>query len=112
MKKAILLTLLTLLGGSSAFAQLSITGTVTSAEDRSPLPFVTVLVKGTSTTASTGNDGSYTITVPNGEATLVFTFVGMLSVEEPVGNRNVVNISMSNDASLLDEAIVWELWTI
>ena len=66
-----------LLVSAQAMAQtLTVTGRVTDAETNAGLPGVTVLLKGTTTAAPTGADGTYTINVPDGTGTLVFTYIG------------------------------------
>ena len=52
-----------------------VTGIVTSATDQSPLPGVTVLVKGTTAGSTTGADGRYAVQAAPG-AVLVFSFIG------------------------------------
>lgn len=106
MKQFYCLVLLALLFGFSASAQVRVTGTVTGAEDGKPIAFASVTVKGATTAATTGDDGTYTITVPDGKATLVFNFFGMKSHEEVVGERNIINASLENEAFTLDETIV------
>lgn len=106
MKKTILLALLVLMGVGFVYAQTRVTGKVTNADDGSPLPFVTVTVKGTSIVASTGNDGSYVIDVPSENSTLVFSFVGMNALEIQVGSRSIIDAALESDATALDEAMV------
>jgi len=82
-----------------------ITGTVRQASDRTPLPGVNVIVKGTSNGTSTGSDGRYTLAnVPAG-ATLVFSFVGYEPIERRAeGGSLDVTLTASN--SDLDEVVV------
>ena len=73
--RKLLLASIMLVWGSIAFAQeKTVSGKVTSSEDGSPLPGVSIAVKGTSKGTTTGADGSYKITVDNG-VSLVFSFV-------------------------------------
>lgn len=83
--------------------ELQVTGTVVS--DGEPLPGVSVLVKGTAMGTITDFDGKYTINAP-ANAILVFSFVGMKSIEVGVNNRNVVDVVMIDDSQNLDEVIV------
>jgi TonB-linked SusC/RagA family outer membrane protein len=83
-----------------------ITGTVISEEDGLGLPGATVLVKGTTVGTTTDLDGNYSINVPAGSDVLIFSFVGLKSAEEAIGNRSVVNITLTTDASQLSEVVV------
>jgi TonB-linked SusC/RagA family outer membrane protein len=83
-----------------------ITGTVISEEDGLGLPGATVLVKGTTVGTTTDLDGNYSINVPAGSDVLIFSFVGLKTAEETIGNRSVVNITLTTDASNLSEVVV------
>ncbi len=83
----------------------TVTGRVTSAEDGSAIPGVNVLVKGTTTGTTTGSDGRYSIAAP-ANATLVFSFIGLVPVEVAVGNRSVVDVQMASDVKALQEVVV------
>ncbi len=101
--------LFTLLLLQHAWAQTrTVTGTVRSVADNSPLPGVNVLVKGTNTGATTNGEGSYSLQVPDG-ATLVFSFIGFKAQEIPVGNQTVVNAQLSEDVTSLTEVVVTAL---
>jgi len=89
-----------------AWAQEStITGKVTSAEDNSALPGVSVVVKGSTTGTTTDAQGTYSISAPNG-ATLVFSFIGLLSQEVPVGAQSVINVQLKADLKQLAEVVI------
>ena len=60
-----------------ANAQTSVSGTVTSADDGSTLPGVSVVIQGTSLGTTTDMDGKYVLSVPGGSTALIFSFVGM-----------------------------------
>jgi TonB-linked SusC/RagA family outer membrane protein len=83
----------------------SITGKVVAAEDGSAIPGVNVLVKGTLTGTTTNADGKYTITAPS-DATLVFSFIGLVTQEVQLGNRTEVNVSLGADVTTLSEVVV------
>ena len=70
------------------------------------LPGVTVTVKGTSKAVATDFDGNYTIQVPSQESVLTFSFVGMSPVEETVGSRTKIDVTMKENAQELDEVVV------
>lgn len=83
-----------------------ITGTVISEEDGLGLPGATVLVKGTTVGTTTDLDGNYSINVPAGSDVLIFSFVGLESAEETIGNRSVINVTLMTDAAQLSEVVV------
>jgi TonB-linked SusC/RagA family outer membrane protein len=82
-----------------------ITGKVTSSEDGSPLPGVSIAVKGTSRGTTTDATGAYKISVGNG-ASLTFSFVGFEPRAVVVGNQTTINIAMLNNTSELQEVVV------
>jgi TonB-dependent starch-binding outer membrane protein SusC len=83
----------------------TISGKVTSSEDGSVLPGVSVGVKGTTKGTTTASDGSYKINV-SGKATLVFSFVGYQKMEALTGARSEINISLTSEISNLEEVVV------
>lgn len=90
----------------SSFAQnKTITGSV-SAEDNSPLPGVTVNVKGTNHSVVTDASGNFSISANTGQ-TLVFSYVGYNSKEVVVGTSNSISLSLShNQANRLQDVVV------
>jgi TonB-linked SusC/RagA family outer membrane protein len=93
----------------SSFAQSkTITGRVTSSDDGTALPGVSVVVKGTANGASTDGDGKYTIQAAPGSV-LVYTFIGMLSQERTVGVDNTIDVVLKSDAKSIDEVVVTAL---
>lgn len=90
-----------------AFAQNQVvSGKILSSQDRSPLPGVNVLVKGTTTGVVSDANGTYSISIPGEEAVLVFTFVGYTSQEVKVGDRTTVDIELAPSLEALSEVIV------
>ena len=84
----------------------TVAGKVTSSEDGTALPGVSVLVKGTSSGSVTDIDGNYSVTIPDGSGTLIFSFIGLATKEVEVGSQSVVNVDMATDAKQLSEVIV------
>lgn len=84
----------------------TITGTVTSAEDGSTLPGINVTLKGTATGTATDAKGKYSIQVPSGSSTLIFSFIGLQTKEVKIGTSNVINVSMMADKTELQEVVV------
>ena len=72
----------------------------------SPLIGVTIVVKGTSSGSVSNSDGSYTITVPYAEATLMVSYIGYAPQEINVNNRTRIDITMVEDSKALEEVVV------
>ncbi|MBX2954467.1 MAG: SusC/RagA family TonB-linked outer membrane protein [Leadbetterella sp.] len=98
--------LVLLLTASSAWAQKTVTGKVTDAGDNSEIIGATIMVKGTTTATVTDVDGNYRISVPEGNAVLVFTYVGKVTQEVTVGNQSVINVKLADDPKVLEEVVV------
>ncbi len=88
----------------SEIIQSIVSGTVTD-EDGIPLPGASVVVKGTTTGAVTDFDGNYEIEV-DGNATLIFSYIGYTTTEIAVGGQSTVNASLPIDAGQLEEVVV------
>tara|TARA_R110002124_G_scaffold89812_1_gene229525 strand:- start:904 stop:4374 length:3471 start_codon:yes stop_codon:yes gene_type:complete len=86
-------------------ADITIVGKVTDSNGE-VLPGVNILVKGTQQGSTTNAKGLYSIEVPNGGATLVFSFVGYQSQEIQTGNRNSLDIILKTDDKALEEVVV------
>jgi TonB-linked SusC/RagA family outer membrane protein len=100
------LTFLGLLFISNAFAQnITITGVVTDAADRSAIPAVSIVVKGTTTGTQTDANGRYSIAAPS-NSTLVFTYIGYTTREVPVNNQTSLNIALQTEAQNLEQVVV------
>ncbi len=84
--------------------QKSITGKVTDSSG-TPLPGVTVAIKGTSQGTITDSEGNYTLTGIFPDATLVFSFVGMRTQEIAVNGRSVINISLLEETVGIEEVV-------
>lgn len=97
---------LILLMASVVFAQeRTVSGTVTD-ETGSTMPGVNVLIKGTALGTATDADGKFAISIPNDNATLVFSFVGYANAEVVVGSRSTINIQLTADVTTLTELVV------
>ncbi|NLA49567.1 MAG: SusC/RagA family TonB-linked outer membrane protein [Bacteroidales bacterium] len=108
-KLTTLLVFLLFAGLQVAFAQRTITGTVTRADDRSPLAGVTVLVRGTTVGSLTDADGRYSIAVPDNQAVLQFSFIGFTPQEATVGTQSTINVSLAESTMMMDEVVVTAL---
>ncbi|WP_353720500.1 TonB-dependent receptor [Dyadobacter sp. 676] len=83
----------------------SVRGRVTS-EKNDPLVGVNVIVKGTSTGTSTDADGRFSIHLPDGSNTLIFSFIGYVSKEVTVGNESEITVKLAADTKILNEVVV------
>jgi TonB-linked SusC/RagA family outer membrane protein len=109
MKKLLLLFFLVqCLGVWHAMAQTVITGKVTSTDDQSALPGVTIRVKGGNTATQTDANGNYSIKAAAGQV-LVFSFVGFTSQEQPVGNNSKIDVQLGAVTGTLNEVVVTSL---
>ncbi|MDP4206871.1 MAG: SusC/RagA family TonB-linked outer membrane protein, partial [Bacteroidota bacterium] len=107
MKKTMLLLCLLIGMISWASAQTKITGKVVSADDGQPVMGASVLVKGTTVGTVTDMDGAFSVNLPSSSKTLVFSFVGMLTVDLPAQNGMIVKLS--SDAKQMKEVVVTAL---
>lgn len=87
----------------SAFAQGTVTGTVTDAQDGYPLPGVAVILKGAGTGVETDLDGNFSIKASNGQ-TLVFSCIGYAEKEVVVSGTSL-NVALETDSYMLDEVV-------
>lgn len=100
----LLLLPVVLLLGSSAFAQIAVSGTVSDANG--PVPGVNVVVDGTSIGAQTDFDGNYSVGNVANDATLVFSYIGYATQEAAVNGQSTINVTLQEDAQALAEVIV------
>jgi len=100
----LLLLPVVLLMGSTAFAQMTVSGTVSDANG--PVPGVNVVVQGTSNGAQTDFDGNYSISDVANDATLVFSYIGYATQEVFVNGRSSVDVTLAEDAQALAEVVV------
>ena len=84
----------------------TVSGKVTSSEDGSVLPGVNVVLKGTTNGTVSDSNGSFKLSIPGGDGTLIFSFIGFLTQEVSVGDRSVVDVSMGPDVTQLSEVVV------
>jgi len=84
----------------------TISGVVTTSENGESLIGVTIMIKGTSTGTVTDLDGKYSIQIPNNDAILMFSMIGMKKVELKAGASQVLNVVLSPDTRIMDEVVV------
>ena len=83
----------------------TVSGTVTG-ESGIPIPGVNILIKGTTTGNITDFDGKYTINNISLNNTLVFTYIGFAKQEIVFTGQKILNITLLEDTSTLDEVVV------
>lgn len=102
--KACLLALFVIFTGAQLYAQ-KITGVVVD-EERSPLPGVSVSVKGTTIGTITDSNGNYALlNVQNTKGTLLFSFVGMKTQEVLIENRTTINVTLIEESIGIEEVV-------
>jgi TonB-linked SusC/RagA family outer membrane protein len=105
MKQTIFALLFLLSSFALSAQELLVKGVVTSADDGQPIPGATVVVKGKTTGIITNLDGAYSLKVP-GNATLIFSFVGLKSQEIAVNNRTTLNVVLASATEAIEEVVV------
>src|SRR5687767_12256748 len=94
------------LPSESLFAQsLTVSGKVMD-ESNASVPGVSVVIKGTTNGTTTDETGKYVLQLSDGNATLVFSFIGYTTQEVPVNNRTQVDVSLQPDVQTLSEVVV------
>jgi TonB-linked SusC/RagA family outer membrane protein len=106
-RRQVMLAGLLLVISMSSFAQNAFTvkGLVTS-ENGEALPGASVILKGTSIGTTTDVDGKYTISISDGNGTLVFTYIGYINQEIAVANRSQIDVKLVTNDKTLDEIVV------
>src|SRR5699024_5003852 len=87
-------------------AQETISGTVTDADTEEPIPGVNILVKGTTTGASTDANGTYELTVESLQDTLVVTYIGYQTQEVPIKGQTDIDIELNPESIMGEEMVV------
>lgn len=86
--------------------QITVSGKVTDASTGNPMPGVNVQVKETTFGAITDIGGNYSLVAPGGNVVLIFSFIGYDTYEVPVEGRTIVNVTLSETTTALDEVVV------
>ena len=102
--KQLLLFSFIILGASLGHAQQSLSGSVV--DGAGPLPGVTIIEKGTNNGTTSDFDGNYTLTASSQDAVLVFTYIGFLTQEIPVGTSSTIDVQLIEDVQGLEEVVV------
>jgi len=96
-------------GNSEAQQGITVSGKVTSGTDKSTIPGVSILIKGTAKGTVTNADGGFSIEVPGNKTVLVFSFVGFKSLEVPVSGQKTLDVVLSENILAVDEVVVTAL---
>lgn len=83
-----------------------VTGRITASEDGAVIPGASVLVKGTSRGTASDAQGNYSISVPSGKVTLIYSFIGSTSQEIELGNQSAINVALVNESRQLTEVVI------
>lgn len=75
-------------------------------ENGEGLPGVSIILKGTQRGTVTDVNGSYELSVPDGDAILTYSFVGYVSDEQIVGSRAAIDVTLQSDQKALEEIVV------
>ncbi|QHT67636.1 TonB-dependent receptor [Rhodocytophaga rosea] len=86
-------------------AAFSVSGKV-STETGEGIPGVNVLLKSSATGTTSDVDGNYSLSVPDGNGTLVFSYIGYTTKEIPISNQNSINVTLLQDVTSLSEVVV------
>ena len=107
MNRTLLLLLFTL-SSFQLFSQeneIFITGKVTGVNS-DPIPGVNIFIQNTSTGTISEFDGTYKLSIPDSAQYIVFSYIGFLTKEEPINNRNIIDVVMTEDTKQLEEIVV------
>ena len=83
----------------------TVTGTVTDGANGDPVPFASIVVKGTSEWTTTDLDGKFSLQAPS-NGVLSVDLLGYVSREVAIDGRTTVNIVLDPDLDQLDESVV------
>lgn len=89
----------------AAFQGIQVSGTVRD-DSGQPIPGVNVIEKGTTNGMATDSEGRYSLVVADGNATLVYSFIGYITQEVPLNGRSSIDVSMVSDMKTLEEVVV------
>lgn len=86
--------------------QITVSGTVTEESTGDPAIGVSILVKGTGHGTVTNIDGKYILDKVPVNGTIVFSYIGMITIEIPVNGRSTIDVRLSEDVHALEEVLV------
>lgn len=87
-------------------AKVTVKGRLTT-DDGAPVPFAAILIKGTTSGVQSDIDGQYAIQLTDDpETVLVFSYLGMKTIEEQLNHRQVINVVLKPESKDLEEVVV------
>ncbi|REL38065.1 TonB-dependent receptor [Rhodohalobacter sp. SW132] len=101
-----LLVIPLLLIGTNGMAQHDVSGTVIDGNTMEPLPGVSILVMGTDQGTASNIDGEFSLSVPDQNSTLVFTYIGYVRQEVPLEGRNEITVELQPSILMGDDVVV------
>jgi len=104
-KTSVILTLFLALAVQLSLAQEKKISGVVSDQDGIPLPGVNIIEKDTTNGTQSDFDGNYTLDIEVGK-TIIFSSLGYKTIEQIIGETNVINITMTEEASALEEILI------
>lgn len=101
-----LIVFISLLANNMFSQTITVTGTVIDAKDETPLPGVSIIIKGTTKGVQTDFDGNYNIKVDGSTDVLVFSYLGFKTKEVKVNGVKTLNVSLEEGSQQLDEIVI------
>ncbi|APZ45415.1 SusC/RagA family protein [Polaribacter reichenbachii] len=101
-----LIVFISLLANNMFSQTITVTGTVIDVKDETPLPGVSIIIKGTTKGVQTDFDGNYNIKVDGSTDVLVFSYLGFKTKEVKVNGLKTLNVSLEESSQQLDEIVV------
>lgn len=93
-------------GPLDVLAQIQVTGQVISGEDGEPIIGASVSVQDSRLGTITDIDGNFSLSVPDAESVLIFSYLGMVPQEISVGDKRTFSITLEPSSSMLNEVVV------
>ena len=107
LKKLLFLLILSCVFAGAYAQKRTITGTVTDKQTGETMPGVTVIVKSNPSNGTiTTPDGTYKLEVGADAKFLVYSFVGMQTIEKAIGDQTNIDVALASDTKSLDEVVV------
>jgi len=104
--KSVIIILLILMSSASVFSQISVSGKIRSSKDGSPIPSVSVTIKGSNVGTVTDPNGIFKLSVPDKNSVLLVTSQGFATQEITIGNNTSLDLTLEENIRKLDEVIV------